>query len=186
MNIIYDWIKDIIFYLILISLVFQLLPNDQYRKYMKLFAGILLVIIVLKPLKVLLREESLDQVRAAFHQYDNYEEDVQLQIEEFKKKQEEIYSEYAQGELKAQIQKLIEKKGFIVQKAEVKNINENEKLCISLVKENTGVKNIIVEAVQIEKEPINKESKEIIEIKKKIADYYKISDSNIQIQLGGK
>lgn len=185
MTIVYDWIKDIIFYLILISLVFQLLPNDQYRKYMKLFAGILLVIIVLKPLKVLLREESLEQVRAAFH-YEKYEKDIQAQIEDFKKKQEEVYNEYTLDELKAQIQKLIGKKEFIVQKAEVKNINENEKLCICLVKENTEVNNIIVEAVQIEKESVNEESEEILKIKKKIADYYKISDSDIQIQIGGK
>ena len=50
MNGIFEWVKSIVFYLILITVVTNLLPNKKYEKYVKLFTGMLLVIIVIKPI----------------------------------------------------------------------------------------------------------------------------------------
>lgn len=186
MTIIYDWIKNIIYYLILISLVFQILPNEQYRKYMKLFTGILLVIIVLKPVRVFMNDESLEKVKAAFYQYNGKEENFSAKMEEFQKQQEKISEEYVAETLKEQIQNIVGNKGYYVQKAELEKQDETEVLCISLIKGDASGKDIIVEAIQIQENQEEVESDEVKEIIKEVADYYQIEESAVEIQLGGQ
>lgn len=50
MDAIFDWVKGIVFYLILLTVVTNLLPSKKYEKYVKLFTGMLMVIIVIKPI----------------------------------------------------------------------------------------------------------------------------------------
>ncbi len=45
----YSWIKNIAFYLIIVSAIFILLPNSQYKKYIKLFIGMVLVLLLIEP-----------------------------------------------------------------------------------------------------------------------------------------
>ena len=52
---IYQWVKNIAFYLILITAVMNVLPNNNYKKYVKLFTGMVLVLLVLSPITSLLK-----------------------------------------------------------------------------------------------------------------------------------
>lgn len=54
----YNWVGNIAFYLIFISVAGNLLPNKKYEKYLKLFAGMVLILLVLKPLTGSLRLED--------------------------------------------------------------------------------------------------------------------------------
>ncbi len=49
MDFLYDWIKSIAIYMILISVVKNLLPKSQFEKYLRLFTGMLVVILVTRP-----------------------------------------------------------------------------------------------------------------------------------------
>lgn len=46
----FDWIRSIIYYLIFITVVVNLLPNKKYEKYIRFFAGVVLILLVLKPI----------------------------------------------------------------------------------------------------------------------------------------
>lgn len=62
MNGIFDWVKSIVFYLILLTVVTNLLPSRKYEKYVKLFTGMLLVIIVIHPVsQVFSWDETFDK-----------------------------------------------------------------------------------------------------------------------------
>ncbi len=50
MDQIYDWVRNITYYLIFITVVENLLPSKKYGKYIKFFAGMVLILIVLKPI----------------------------------------------------------------------------------------------------------------------------------------
>lgn len=50
MSAIYSWVGNIVFYLIFITVVTSLLPGKKYERYLKLFAGMVLILLVLKPL----------------------------------------------------------------------------------------------------------------------------------------
>lgn len=47
---IYEWVRNISYYLIFMTVVSNLLPDKKYEKYLKLFAGMVLILLVLKPL----------------------------------------------------------------------------------------------------------------------------------------
>ena len=46
----FSWIRNITYYLIFITVVGNLLPSKKYEKYIKLFAGMVLILLVLKPI----------------------------------------------------------------------------------------------------------------------------------------
>ncbi len=46
----FSWIRNITYYLIFITVAGNLLPDKKYEKYIKLFAGMVLILLVLKPI----------------------------------------------------------------------------------------------------------------------------------------
>lgn len=75
---VYEWIKSAAYYMVLITVFMQILPGEKYRKYIRFFAGVLLVIILLTPLCKL---TGMKGDLAGLYQGKIYEEDVR-RIEE--------------------------------------------------------------------------------------------------------
>lgn len=48
-----QWIKNIAIFYIIVSLVLNIIPGEQYKKYIKLFLGIVTVILLIKPIAAL-------------------------------------------------------------------------------------------------------------------------------------
>ncbi|WP_434309287.1 stage III sporulation protein AF [Hominifimenecus sp. rT4P-3] len=44
------WVKNLAVYLIFSELLFQILPHKRYRKYLRFFSGLILVLLILSPL----------------------------------------------------------------------------------------------------------------------------------------
>ncbi|MCI8893354.1 MAG: stage III sporulation protein AF [Lachnospiraceae bacterium] len=56
----YQWIKNIVFFYILMTAVLHLLPQSSYRKYLRFFGGLVVAVLLLHPLLDLMgREEEL-------------------------------------------------------------------------------------------------------------------------------
>ena len=49
MEIIFDWIRSLVFYLILMTMVVNLLPDKKYEKYLRLFVGVIFLMLVFSP-----------------------------------------------------------------------------------------------------------------------------------------
>lgn len=45
-----EWIRQIIYLLVFLTLMLQILPNGNFRKYVKFFAGLIFVLTLLNPL----------------------------------------------------------------------------------------------------------------------------------------
>ena len=43
------WLKSIVGYLMIVSVTMQMIPNKKYEQYVKLFTGMLLLVLVLQP-----------------------------------------------------------------------------------------------------------------------------------------
>ena len=54
----FEWIRNIAYYLIFITVASNLLPNKKYEKYIRFFAGMVLILLVLKPVTGGLRLEN--------------------------------------------------------------------------------------------------------------------------------
>lgn len=44
MKAIENWVKDIVFYMIFVTMVMNLLPDPKYEKYLRLFAGAVMIL----------------------------------------------------------------------------------------------------------------------------------------------
>lgn len=55
MNILTDWAKNIIYYVLFVKLLTTLIPNGNMSKYIKLFSGILLMLVLAEPIMSLNR-----------------------------------------------------------------------------------------------------------------------------------
>ena len=47
---IFDWIRGMVFYLILMTMIMNLLPDKKYEKYLRLFTGMVFLFLVFEPL----------------------------------------------------------------------------------------------------------------------------------------
>ena len=47
---IYEWIQNIAFYLVLVSAVMEVIPADGYKKYIRFFAGMVMILLTMTPL----------------------------------------------------------------------------------------------------------------------------------------
>lgn len=50
MEAVYEWIRSLVFYLILMTTVLNFLPDRKYEKYLKLFTGMVFILLVFGPL----------------------------------------------------------------------------------------------------------------------------------------
>ena len=44
---IYDWMENIAFYLVILVAVMQMIPQNSYQKYIRFFAGMILILMLL-------------------------------------------------------------------------------------------------------------------------------------------
>ena len=40
-----NWVRDIVFYMIFVTMVMNLLPDPKYEKYLRLFAGAVMILL---------------------------------------------------------------------------------------------------------------------------------------------
>lgn len=69
----YRWIQNIVYYLIFVTMILNLLPSGKYEKYLKLFTGCILILLVIQPVTGGLRLE--EQISGLFNSM-SFENDV--------------------------------------------------------------------------------------------------------------
>ena len=87
-----EWIKCIVGYLLIVSVVVQMLTNAKYEQYVKLFACFLLIIIVIRPvLKIGSADSFLEQKISEFLQaQEKLEDQIGMQREAFEQEAQKI------------------------------------------------------------------------------------------------
>ena len=58
LDFIYEWIQNIAFYLILITVLLHMLPDSDYKKYIRFFTGLILILLLITPVLKLLHIED--------------------------------------------------------------------------------------------------------------------------------
>lgn len=47
---IYEWIENIAFYMVIVVAAMQMIPGDSYKKYIRFFAGMILILMLTGPI----------------------------------------------------------------------------------------------------------------------------------------
>lgn len=50
LNYIYDWMENIAFYLVILVAIMQMIPQNSYQKYIRFFAGMILILMLAGPM----------------------------------------------------------------------------------------------------------------------------------------
>ena len=103
-----DWIKTLVGYLLIVSVVIQMMPNRNYEQYVKLFTGFLLIILILQPvLKIGSANAFLeDKIHEFVQEQEELEAQISIQSEGFRKKSEELQQENQEQIVIEKIQKV--------------------------------------------------------------------------------
>lgn len=83
---IYGWVRNIVYYLIFMTIIINLLPAGKYEKYLRLFAGCILILLVIKPLTGGLRME--EKINAIFRTvtFENEAGELRGELDEMEQK----------------------------------------------------------------------------------------------------
>lgn len=60
----YEWIRNVAFYLVLVTALLHVLPRSGYQKYIRFFTGLVLILLVLAPVLNLFQME--EELRDAY------------------------------------------------------------------------------------------------------------------------
>ncbi len=105
---IYNWVKDIIIFLVLTTIISNLLGKSNYKKYVNLVAGIILVILVISPLLKLFQLGDTLDYYFSVNTFSTEAKDLNGKLLDMEKGQmSAILQEYKEG-IKGQVIKILE------------------------------------------------------------------------------
>ncbi len=205
MNIISIWIKNIVFYMILNTIIMNLLGSSRYKKYISIISGLLLVMIVITPLLKILHLDDELNYNIRSNEFTVEAADFQNSLKTMEKsKQDLIFKDYIER-IKGQVDEMARSQDLhlldlhigIDREANSETFGEITTLDLLLSKKDIEDENhqdrIIIEEVRISKIKPNQEDESEVqekvlspaEIKMKVnlSDFYNIPTNNINVSI---
>lgn len=177
----YNYIKNIILFLIFMSFIQVILPNNKYRSYINLVFGMMLVLVMIKPLNFIFQNIKAVQALAIFN-----EEDINLNnninVDKYKNVQNQMFKTAFEQNVKNQIENMLQNK-YIIKNIQIQFYESDyeqimiDTITLYLIENNKSV------YVKPFNENNNKNEKEVEDIKRLIAKNYEINLNNIFITI---
>lgn len=197
-----DWVKNIVIYLLIVSIIMNLIGKSDYKKYINVFTGLLLLVIIITPIvNFISNENSLEQY---FNAYVNKVElgiDLETIDVNENRKEEVILTTYKEN-VKKQISSLVQANGVYLKKCEIilddkENFGVIKEIFCVIQYDEINDNDIFIEEVEhvnvvidttieeIEQYEFSKNAEKYNELTQKlkniIANFYAISSDNIYI-----
>ena len=174
------WVKNIAIFYIIAALIIQVIPTKKYIPYIKAFLGIVTIILLMKPIGDLfsLEDKLVNNIQSKFNV--QMEEDLKRDLEIVGQYQREvIVSEYLE-KMKNQIKEYVEGQGVVYNACNVDlNLDENSETFGTV----EGI-TLDISVFPLEGEDyVDKKGFYEIEIKKYLANFYNLSERNININI---
>jgi stage III sporulation protein AF len=176
---IYGWMQNLAFFFIFMTAILNCLPVDQYRKYVQFFLGLVLMLVLCRPLLQLLNlDQSLSDTLSSLileQEADNSRNSM-FSVEGI---QEEMLNQAYEQEIGSQIRTMLEEKGIGVERAEVQ-LSTGETMTVEQI--TLEVFNPESTIYLEEEEELNQEFDEKLEeVKSELAQVYQVEESHIDI-----
>lgn len=84
LNYIYEWIENVAFYMVLVVAFMQMIPGESYKKYIRFFVGLILILMLTGPLFKLLGINKIynQKYKKEFEEIQEYRYDLEELIRE--------------------------------------------------------------------------------------------------------
>ena len=165
---IYEWIKNLVCYLIFTTMIGHMIPDKKYEKYLRLFVGMVFLLLLVSPLADLCGLEY--QVTEAFARltFQNEATTLKREIEVVDEERFQRVIETYEEVIKAEIHQIATDLGMICQQVEVRLESDDSKDTFGRIQ-------------QIEILVLNGEKEG--ELRSRIGEYYGVEEGNIDIRL---
>lgn len=204
MDRIYEWVRSIVIYMILNTVIMNLIGKSSYKKYISVISGMILVLIIITPIleimniedtidfyiasndssmeaasfKDSLRKMEEDQIDEIFAQYkENIWKDVETIIEDENLKLADLSMEINRDENSLTFGH-ISKMNIKIRKEEETNSNKEDIIQFERIEIDP-----ISFSKNSKKDDVNPPSPIEIRIKNKLSDFYNIKGDNINISI---
>ncbi len=183
MEIVYTWVKNIVCFYIFMNIVIHLLPRESYRKYVRFFSGMLLMILVAAPvLSVLGQEEALMQKISQagfFQELDN----IKLDTAHLEQTQKKAYVREYERAIEMDVGQIAEGKGLQPLRVEV-HLSEDYQV------ESIAMEvSMAEEGVSVPKVSFGDDSSKYPragELKQELMEFYRLEEDRITVAVQGE
>lgn len=90
----YEWLRNLAFYLVLVTAVLHTLPSSAYKKYIRFFTGLVLIMMLVSPVLNLF---GLGHKFTEIYQGYNFEENMEEIEKKIEETEEKIHQESGGG-----------------------------------------------------------------------------------------
>ncbi len=205
MELIYTWIRNIVIYMLLNTIIINLVGGKNYKKYISIVSGMILVLIVITPIMDFMKiEDKLDLFQS--------KNDFSVETSEFRADlnrmeeagREAIFAEYKE-KIKQQVKEILAKEKLKLTEFDLKldqdaassEFGSVLSMDISATNEYSSRKeennHLLIDDIEINHIRIKEEEDDIerppspqeIIMKKRLSDFYNIEQGNININIQG-
>lgn len=185
---IYEWIRGLVFYLILMTMVLNLLPDKKYEKYLRLFTGMIFILLVFRPF---LDMSGMEERMAGAFERITFQNDAKLLKREIEDAEQTRMSRLMDGYGQAvEVDLKTMAAGFQVICSEVKvelekDSDSDQFGSLVSVEMEVKIPGTLGEDENTE-ESRNKRleaNREIVRLRRKIGEYYGLEEGKIKIRL---
>lgn len=124
MDRIFEWIRSFIYFGLFLTILMQLLPDRKYKKYVRFFAGMIFLVLVLGPVFSLFTDENILESAVEKMEYQQEQESVSVDFSYMEEKQQEYYSRQMDRAAEEMIRQEAEKEGFSVLDSQIRGEEE--------------------------------------------------------------
>lgn len=181
MSYIYTWVKNLVCFYLLLTVVLHLLPQKSYRKYIRFFAGMLLIILVVSPVLSLLGNEEALKSKISQAEFFQDLDNMKLDTEHLEAVQKETYLREYENALEMDVGRMAEQKQLVAQAVEVRLTEEYEVESIEMTVSFAGDDSIFVQRASYAGD--STEYPQVYELKRDLMEYYRLDESRISIEI---
>ncbi|MCM1308759.1 MAG: stage III sporulation protein AF [Butyrivibrio sp.] len=187
------WIKNIAIFCIISSLILNIIPGDKYKRYIKLFLGIVTVILLIKPIGSLTGLDGRFDELLQYGGYGAMSADLRAELAFADEERMRIITAEFEEKISADIKEYVESLGavYIASKPEI-NINPAsdgygslERISVDIARGGAYSQgNIYVPPIFAgEGNGVYEDELIAIEIKNYLADFYNLEKRNIYVNI---
>lgn len=170
---VYEWVRSLAGYYLFLAVLEQLLSGKTYWKYVRFFAGIVLILLVLKPVTKGLRLEDalVREYESILFQYEA--DDLQQELLGAEKERlSRMVEAYEQAAARA-VEELARADGYVVQACRVQ---------VEGRRDDARFGQVLGISMEVEKNSVT-ESSGIGTLRQKLAQYYDLEAEHVAIQI---
>lgn len=200
MDRIFDWIKSFIYFGLFLTILMQLLPDVKYKKYVRFFAGMIFIVLVMGPVFRIFSDDNILDTAVEKLEYQQEQETVRMDFSYMEQEQQEYYRQKVLASAEEIIEQEAAGQGFSVVDSQIgQNEETNEVRNVTVTVQNAeneektqeDQKDITaVEAIRIQISDENGEQKneatplvsaKAVKLQEEIADLFGIPEKQVKI-----